>query len=130
MARWRWLKNLKITYHTNLPFIKHLLEDFLVNVKWTNHAGVRGRSIAARGNNMKWMLIVYICSAVEGECRNPPEYPVIKNSYYECVQDGLGDAYEILFGSDSIFTPEVILNSQLYPQYKCTPIKDEGKITT
>ena len=77
---------------------------------------------------MKWMLIVYICSAVEGECRNPPEYPAIKNSYYECVQDGLGDAYEILFGSDSIFTPEMILNSQLYPQYKCTPVKDEGKI--
>ena len=47
-----------------------------------------------------------------------------------CVQDGLGDAYELLFGSDTIFTPEVILNSQLYPQYKCTPIKDEGKVTT
>ncbi len=79
---------------------------------------------------MKWMLIVYICSAVEGECRNPPEYPAIKDTYYECVQDGLGDAYEILFGSDSIFTPEMILNSQLYPQYKCTPVKDQGKITT
>ena len=79
---------------------------------------------------MKWMLVVYICSGIAGECRTPPEYPAIKDTYYECVQDGLGDAYEILFGSDSIFTPEIILNSQLYPQYKCTPIKDEGKITT
>ena len=79
---------------------------------------------------MKWMLVVYICSGIAGECRTPPEYPSIKNTYYECVQDGLGDAYEILFGSDSIFTPEMILNSQLYPQYKCTPVKDQGKITT
>jgi hypothetical protein len=78
---------------------------------------------------MKWMLVVYICSGIAGECRTPPEYPAIKDTYYECVQDGLGDAYEILFGSDSIFTPEVILNSQLYPQYKCTPVKDEGKIS-
>ena len=79
---------------------------------------------------MKWMLVVYICSGIAGECRTPPEYPAIKDTYYECVQDGLGDAYELLFGSDSIFTPEMILNSQLYPQYKCTPVKDEGKITT
>ena len=64
---------------------------------------------------MKWMLVVYICSGIAGECRTPPEYPAIKDTYYECVQDGLGDAYEILFGSDSIFTPEIILNSQLYP---------------
>ena len=77
---------------------------------------------------MKWMLVVYICSAMEGECRTPPEYPSIKNTYYECVQDGLGDAYEILFGSDSIFTAEMIRNSQLYPQYRCTPVQDKGKI--
>ena len=88
------------------------------------------KSIAVRENNMKWMLVVYICSGIAGECRTPPEYPAIKDTYYECVQDGLGDAYEILFGSDSIFTPEMILNSQLYPQYKCTPVKDQGKITT
>ena len=130
MVRRRWLKSLKILLDTKLHFTKQILDAIQVNVKWTNHAGVRGRNIAARENNMKWMLIVYICSAVEGECRNPPEYPAIKNTYYECVQDGLGDAYEILFGSDSIFTPEMILNSQLYPQYKCTPVKDEGKVTT
>ena len=88
-----------------------------------------GRSIAARGNNMKWMLVVYICSAIEGECRTPPEYPKIKDNYYECVQHGLGESYDLLFG-DSIFTKEMIINSQLYPQYKCTPVKDEGKITT
>jgi len=76
---------------------------------------------------MKWMLVVYICSAMESECRTPPEYPKIKDNYYECVQHGLGEAYELLFG-DSIFTREMIINSQLYPQYRCTPVKDEGKI--
>ena len=55
------------------------------------------------------MLVVYICSGIAGECRTPPEYPAIKDTYYECVQDGLGDAYEILFGSDSIFTPDPIV---------------------
>jgi len=78
---------------------------------------------------MKFLLVVYICSAIEGECRTPPEYPKIKDSYYECVQHGLGEAYDLLFGGN-IFTREMIINSQLYPQYKCTPVKDEGKITT
>jgi hypothetical protein len=79
---------------------------------------------------MKFLLVVYICSAVEGECYIPPEYPAIKNTYYECVQDGLGDSFEILFGSDSIFTTKMITDSQLYPQYKCGPVKDQGEIET
>ena len=73
------------------------------------------------------MLVVYICSGIAGECRTPPEYPAIKDTYYECVQDGLGDAYEILFGSDTIFTPEVILNSQLYPQYNALLLRMKAK---
>ena len=80
-----------------------------------------------QGRQMKWMLVVYICSAMESECRTPPEYPKIKDNYYECVQHGLGEAYELLFG-DSIFTREMIINSQLYPQYRCTPVEDKGKI--
>ena len=80
-----------------------------------------------QGRQMKFLLVVYICSAIEGECRTPPEYPKIKDNYYECVQHGLGEAYDLLFG-DSIFTKEMIINSQLYPQYRCTPVKDEGKI--
>ena len=123
----RWLKNLKTLLHTNLHFIKLRLEDFLVNVKWISINVEVLKNIAARGNNMKWMLVVYICSAIEGECRTPPEYPKIKDNYYECVQHGLGEAYDLLFG-DSIFTKEMIINSQLYPQYRCTPVKDEGKI--
>jgi hypothetical protein len=79
---------------------------------------------------MKWLLVVYICSGITGECRIPPEYPAVKNNYYDCVQDGLGDAYEILFGSESVFNSEIIVNSQLYPQYKCSPVKDEGKLVT
>ena len=79
---------------------------------------------------MKWLLVIYICSGITGECRIPPEYPAVKNNYYDCVQDGLGDAYEILFGSESIFNSEMIVNSQLYPQYKCSPVKDEGKVVT
>ena len=78
---------------------------------------------------MKFLLIVYICSAVEGECRTPLQYPSVKDSYYECVHDGLGEAYDLLFG-DSIFPKEMIIESQLYPQYRCTPVKDEGKIAT
>jgi len=78
---------------------------------------------------MKFLLVVYICSAVSGECRTPPQYPAIKPDYYDCVHDGLGEAYDLLYGSDSIFTRENIIQEQLYPQYRCTPIKnkDEGK---
>ena len=78
---------------------------------------------------MKFLLVVYICSAVEGECRTPPEYPKVKNNYYECVQHGLGESYDLLFGED-IYRKEMIIESQLYPQYRCTPVKDEGKIAT
>jgi|TARA_A100000172_G_scaffold67136_1_gene46848 hypothetical protein len=77
---------------------------------------------------MKYLLAVYICSAISGECRIPPQYPAVKNDYYDCVHDGLGEAYEILYGSDSIFSREQIIQQQLYPQYKCSPIKDEGKL--
>jgi hypothetical protein len=78
---------------------------------------------------MKFILTVFICSVLDGQCYTNPEYPKTFNSHYDCMRAGLSESYEILI-ADSIFTPEVILNSQLYPQYKCTPIKDEGKITT
>ncbi len=79
---------------------------------------------------MKFLLIVYVCINTTGDCRHPPEYPSVKNSYYECIHDGLGESYELLFGSESLFTREMINNEQLFARYTCNPIEDEGKIAT
>ena len=39
---------------------------------------------------MKFLLVVYVCINTTGDCRHPPEYPSVKNSYYECIHDALG----------------------------------------
>ena len=78
---------------------------------------------------MKFMLTIFICSVVGGDCYTNPDYPKMFDSHYECMRAGLAESYEILI-ADGNFTEENINNLQLYPKFVCQPVKDEGKLTT
>ena len=78
---------------------------------------------------MKFILTIFICSAVSSDCYINPQYPKTFDSHYECVRAGLAESYEILI-ADGNFTQENINNLQLYPKFVCAPVKDEGKLTT
>ena len=73
-----------------------------------------------------WFLLVMM---------SMPNAPSIKytGSIYptenDCIRAGLTESYEILY-ADGNFTKEQINKLQLYAKYTCTPIEDEGKVTT
>jgi len=69
---------------------------------------------------MKFLLIVYICSGISGECFIAPQYPKILDDHHDCVRAGLSDSHEIIY-SEKNFTKDQINNSQLYPKFTCTP---------
>ena len=56
---------------------------------------------------------------------NPKVFP----DHHDCIRAGLTESYEILYAEGN-FTKEQINNIQLYARYTCTPIKDEGQLTT
>ena len=41
---------------------------------------------------MKVLLIMIICSAVQGDCLPPHQMPTTYNSYYDCLQAGYKEA--------------------------------------
>ena len=41
---------------------------------------------------MKVLLIMIICSAVQGDCLPPHQMPTAYNSYYDCLQAGYKEA--------------------------------------
>ena len=78
---------------------------------------------------MKFMLTVFICSVLDGQCYTNPEYPKPFDSHYDCMSAGLTESYEVLI-ADGNFTEEQINKLQLYPKFICHPQKAEGKIVT
>ena len=78
---------------------------------------------------MKFLLIVYICSAVSGECYTNKTYPKLFDDHHDCIRAGLSDSYEIIYAEGN-FTKEDINIKQLYPKFTCTPHEDKGKIET
>jgi len=78
---------------------------------------------------MKFLLTVFICSVVNGDCYTNKNYPKSFNNHYECMRAGLSESYEILI-ADGNFTEEQINTLQLYPKFVCAPTKDEDKIAT
>jgi len=73
---------------------------------------------------MKFTLTLYICSLVANQCYIPADYPIVKENYYNCVRDGLGESFEYLFSTDN-FTEELITNSKIYASYTCIPTVKE-----
>ena len=78
---------------------------------------------------MKFLLTVYICSAMSGECYTAPQYPKVFDDHHDCVRAGLSESYEIIYAEGN-FTKEQINETQVYPRFTCLPKKDEGKLVT
>ena len=71
---------------------------------------------------MKFLLTIYLCAGLNGECIAPilSEYNI--NEYYKdhygCVKSGLGESFELLF-SGEFFDQKTINEWQLYPKFTC-----------
>tara|TARA_B100000497_G_C7552747_1_gene333912 strand:- start:399 stop:635 length:237 start_codon:yes stop_codon:yes gene_type:complete len=78
---------------------------------------------------MKFLLTIFICSGISGECYTNPNYPQVYDDHHDCIRAGLSESYEILYAEGN-FTKEQINNLQLYARYTCEPHKDEGKLET
>ena len=59
-----------------------------------------------------------LCSVGQPQCVLPQ---VISEheTHYDCVKNGMGDGYEILFGSD--LTKQLINDAKLYVRFSCVP---------
>ena len=78
---------------------------------------------------MKFLLTVYICSAMSGECYTNPDFPKLFDDHHDCIRAGLSDSYEIIYAEGN-FNKEDINNNQLYPKFTCIPAEDKDKIIT
>ena len=79
---------------------------------------------------MKFLLTIFICSGINAnDCHTNKRYPKVFPDHHDCIRAGLTESYEILY-ADGNFTKEQINKLQLYAKYTCTPIEDEGKVTT
>jgi len=78
---------------------------------------------------MKFLLTIYICSAISGDCYTGPQYPKVFDDHHDCVRAGLSESYEIIYAEGN-FTKEQINETQVYPRFTCLPKKDEGKLVT
>ncbi len=68
---------------------------------------------------MKVVLIMYICTALHGECIPPFEYGKYKN-YYDCLQAGYKEA---IVRQEKV--GEVETNKhQIYIRFSCQPINE------
>ena len=74
---------------------------------------------------MKFLLTIYLCAAINGECIQPilSEYNI--NEYYKdhygCVKSGLNESFELLFNGE-FFDQRTINEFELYPTFSCVPV--------
>ena len=47
--------------------------------------------------SMKFLLTVYICSAIGGDCYTNKDYPKLFDDHHDCIRAGLSDSYEIIY---------------------------------
>jgi hypothetical protein len=83
---------------------------------------------------MDYLLVIYICSAIDHKCiipdTDPYIYPKTQSSHASCVKHGLGESFDLLYG-EKYFTLDMINQMQLYPKFTCkkTETEDEGSPT-
>ena len=82
---------------------------------------------------MKWILTLYVCSVISGDCVTPRQehfnYKTEYGTHYGCVRAGLGDSFELMFDGKHL-SANAIETYQLYPKFSCLPeqIKEENVI--
>ena len=67
---------------------------------------------------MKFVLTLYLCSLTIGNCLPIKGYPQQKETFVQCIRDGLNDAQSHLFAEDGI-TEEEIEKYKFYISYTC-----------
>ena len=79
---------------------------------------------------MKIILVIYICSVVSQQCAEVPmekhEYNRFYKTHYGCMQKGLGESYEVLFGG-KVFQADQIESLELYPKFTCEKLDIKEK---
>ena len=74
---------------------------------------------------MKYLLTIYVCSLVSGECILPKleqfEMKQFYGTHYGCVRAGLGNSFELLFDGKT-FSANIIEKMELYPKFSCEKV--------
>ena len=67
---------------------------------------------------MKYFLILWVCSAINGACMVPPvTYPQPFNSHYECVEEGYITSYDMV----QAMSRESVEINRLFVAFNCKP---------
>ena len=68
--------------------------------------------------SMKYLLILWVCSAINASCSVPPiTTPETYNSHNECVSAGYAQGYNVFIAIDSI----VAEKQRLFVAFNCKP---------
>jgi hypothetical protein len=66
--------------------------------------------------SMKYFLILWVCSAINGACLVPPiTYPEPFNSHYECVEEGYATGLNMVYAMDR----QSIEMNRLFVAFNC-----------
>jgi len=65
---------------------------------------------------MKFLLVMYACSAIAGYCGNPVKDPLLYDSHKECAISGYNKSIEVL----NALEKEDVNSSRLYFAFNCT----------
>ena len=67
---------------------------------------------------MKFFLILWVCSAINGSCMTPPiQKPQPFNSHYECVSVGYLDAMKMV----QTMGEEIVEKNRFFVAFNCKP---------
>jgi len=70
------------------------------------------------GLSMKYFLILWVCSAINGSCMTPPlQSPDVFNSHYECVKTGYLDGLKMVQAIGQV----EIEKGRLFVAFNCKP---------
>jgi hypothetical protein len=51
------------------------------------------------GRMTKFILVIWLCSAVTTKCYDSLPKPLEYDNYWSCMRDGYGKSFELLFGN-------------------------------
>ena len=68
------------------------------------------------GMSMKYFLILWVCSAINGSCVMPPlQSPQIFNSHYACVNAGYLDGLQMV----QVMGEKIVEEQRLFVAFNC-----------
>ena len=70
------------------------------------------------GLSMKYFLLLWVCSAINGVCMMPPiTYPEPFNNHYECVEEGYTTGLNMVHA----MSRESVEMNRLFVAFNCQP---------